>query len=405
MDLIIGVIKETWILFLQMSFYLVLGFLVAGFIHILLKPQLVFRHLGEKGIPSILKAVLFGVPLPLCSCGVLPPAATLLKSGATKGSVIAFLISTPTTGIDSIFATYGLLGGIFTLFRIVISIIMGFIAGLFTDIFSKQEQQFDQDNLSKISCSETTVAGVFRYAFIELYGSIAKWIFWGVLVGGIITYLIPDEFVSGITVNRYLTYLLMLGVGIPLYVCAISSIPIAASLIFKGLSPGAGLIFLIAGPATNTVTMFFVAKTLGKKGFIIYLSTVITGAILSGFLLDTMVINYNINISEVFHRHRDFSLLSYLSTFLLIGISINSIIVNVKRRIIPGKSKNCFIFNIPNISCVNCAKKIINNLGSLDGVKNVEVDVKKKKVRVCSEFDNKTKIKEKLDSIGYPVSE
>ncbi|MCX7705818.1 MAG: permease [bacterium] len=402
MNHIAGIIREAWTLFLQMSFYLVLGFLFAGFIHIFLKTEFIFKHLGKKGISSIIKAVLFGVPLPLCSCGVLPPASTLYKYGATKGSVIAFLIATPTTGIDSIFATYGLLGGIFMIFRIGVSIIIGFFAGVLTDIFPKDELT-DRKNIleDSISCSESTIPAAFRYAFVELYGSIAKWIFWGVLIGGTISYLVPDEIISGYTDNRWLTYLLMLVVGLPLYVCATGSIPIAASLIAKGMSPGAGLVFLIVGPATNSVTMLFVEKMLGKKSFIIYITTVIVGSILSGFLFDTIVNNYSINVSESFHKHKDFSLLSYLSSFLLIGFSLNSMIEVLRKKVVCRRCKYHFIFSVPDISCSNCAKRIKDGLYSIKGVKNVEVNVNRKEVRICSEFDNKAEIKKILAATGY----
>jgi len=389
-----------------MSVYLVLGFIVAGFIHIFLKPETVFRHLGMPGIFSIVKAVLFGAPLPLCSCGVIPSAASLYKSGASRGSVIAFLISTPTTGIDSIFATYGLLGGIFMFFRIIATIVIGFAAGIIIDVFSKEkifsEKQLDGKNFL---CSDSTIVGGLKYAFIELYGSVAKWIFWGVLIGGIISYLVPEAFVSRYFNNRYITYLLMAAVGTPLYVCATGSIPIAASLVAKGLSLGAGLVFLIAGPATNTITMLFVGKTLGRKGFIIYIISIIIGAIFFGWLLDMIAGSFSISISEISHRHERFSVISYISSFVLIIFAINSGIAAIKQKFITRKMGNCFVFSVPDVSCANCEKKIKKVLSSVDEIKSVDVDLKRKKVRICSTSDNTEKIKEILASVGYPVSE
>ncbi|MCM8788237.1 MAG: permease [Candidatus Omnitrophica bacterium] len=407
MFLIFGIIKEAWNLFLQMSFYLALGFVVSGIISAFFKPETILKHLGRKGIVSVLKAVMLGVPLPLCSCGVLPPAATFYKSGASKGSVVAFLSSTPVTGIDSIFATYGLLGGLFMFCRIIASVLIGIVAGILVDIFSKEkkstERQGEQDNFS---CSELTIIGRLKYAFTEIYGSIAKWIFWGVLIGGIISYLVPDQFLSVHLGNRYLTYFLMLIIGVPLYVCATGSIPIAASLIAKGISPGAALIFLITGPATNTVTMLFVAKTLGKKSFIIYTITIVIIAFLSAMGLDAIISNYGIRFFEIQHRHNNFLLVSYISALILIGFAVSFMIDAARKKILLKKKyRYRFVFNVPEISCANCAKKIHNKISSVEGIKIVNVDVKKKRVEICSELSNKEEITRILASIGYPVSE
>lgn len=406
MDLIFGIIKETWNLFLQMSFYLVLGFFVAGFIHIFLKPEIIFRHLGEKNVLSIVKAVLFGVPLPLCSCGVLPPAATLYKSGASKGSVIAFLSSTPVTGIDSIFATYGLLGGVFMFCRIIASILIGIVAGILVDIFSNEKRDIEkQVEQNKIFCSTSTILGGIKYAFTELYGSIAKWIFWGVFIGGVISYLVPEQFFLAHLNNRYISYLLMFVAGIPLYVCATGSIPVVATLIAKGISPGAGLIFLITGPATNTVTMLFVAKTLGRKSFIIYVITIIIVSLSLAFAFDAVLADYGIRIAELQHRHTNFIFVSYLSALVLIGFALNFIAAETRKKIVSRNCKYFFDFAIPDISCSNCAKRISSNLYTIEGIKNVEVDIKRKRVRVCSDRFNEEEIKEKLASIGYPIAD
>ncbi|MCM8814586.1 MAG: permease [Candidatus Omnitrophica bacterium] len=407
MDLIFGIVKETWNLFLQMSFYLLLGFVVSGIISAFFNPEIILKHLGGKGIMPIVKAVIFGVPLPLCSCGVLPPAATFYKSGASRGSVIAFLSSTPVTGIDSIFATYGLLGGFFMLCRIIASVLIGIVAGVLVDIFSKEKKNAEkQPEQGNFSCSKTTIAGGLKYAFTEIYGSIAKWIFWGVLIGGIISYIVPDRFLSGHLDSRYLTYLLMLVVGVPLYVCATGSIPIAASLIAKGISPGAALVFLITGPATNTVTMFFIARTLGIKSFIIYIIVIVVIALLSAIGLDAIVGNYGISISETQHRHNNFLLVSYISALILIGFAVYFMITEARKKFsVRKKYRNCYIFNVPEISCANCAKKIQDRISSIEGVKIVDVDVKKKRVKIYSEISNREEITRMLASIGYPVSE
>jgi len=251
-----------------MSPYLLVGFIVAGFLSFFIKKEIIFRHLGKPGFLSVFKAVLFGVPLPICSCGVIPPAATLHKSGASNGSVVAFLISTPTTGIDSIIATYGLLGGIFMFFRLAASVFIGLIAGIIIDVFQKNEKISKKTDFQRdFSCQELTPLEGLKYAFTELYASVAKWIFWGVLIGGAISYLVPDGFLSGKIGSRYLEYFFMLAAGIPLYVCATGSIPIVASLIAKGMSAGAGLIFFNNRSCNQHSYNAFCRKNPWKKRF------------------------------------------------------------------------------------------------------------------------------------------
>jgi len=406
MEIVKGLVKEVWLLFFQMSPYLFGGFLFAGIIHNFLKPSRIIHHLGKPGFISIAKAVLFGVPLPLCSCGVVPPAASLYKSGASKGATIAFLISTPTTGIDSIFATYGMLGGIFTLFRIAASIIIGFIAGLISDIFSRKTEKTSNIEVFDQTDNDPFLFDAIRYAFGELYGSVSKWIFWGVLIGGVISYFVPENIFSASFDNLWISYIIMLIFGLPLYVCATGSIPIAASLMAKGISPGACLIFLIAGPATNTVTMMFVGKNLGRKSFVIYLASIIAGSVLFGLVLDKFMIESGTKMPLLQHHHSEISnIISYVCSIFLISVSIFSIARTMKVKFFVKKAPYCFTFYIPDISCENCAKKITDILLSIEGVKSVDLNIKRKKVRICTDFPDNEKLKKILASSGYPVSQ
>jgi len=407
-ETITGIIKEIWNLFMAMSAYLVFGFLVAGIVRIFLKPEKIFKHLGNRGFSSILKAVLFGVPLPLCSCGVLPPAAGLYKSGAGKGATLAFLISTPTTGIDSILATYGLMGGIFMLFRILASVVIGFVAGIISDIFSGKQ---DRSVIKQVPAVNERLSGawikeVLRYGFGEIYQSTARWIFLGVIMGGLISYLVPEQILSMYSSNRWMTYLIMLVVGLPLYVCATGSIPIAASLAAKGISPGACLVFLIAGPATNTVTMFFVGKTLGKKQLAIYLGSIVIGAVLFGLLLDKLSFSFNVGIHPLHHSHNKLmETLSLMSSLILIGVFFVSIFNQTKTKFLKTKGNFCFVYKVPDISCQGCVRNIKNILLSENGIRSVKVDIKNKQVRICADFNDQKKLKQLLAQAGYPVSE
>lgn len=188
MDIIAGILKESWLLFFRLGIYLVMGFIVAGIIHQFLTPKTVVRHLGKPNFMSVLKATVLGVPLPLCSCGVIPPATSLRMAGASMGATLAFLISTPTTGIDSILATYGLLGWFFMVFRIFASVLIALTAGGLGNVFLPSGTVQPE----KCSACEITekqgfsIKEVFRYGFSELYPVTEKWIFAGVILGGAI---------------------------------------------------------------------------------------------------------------------------------------------------------------------------------------------------------------------------
>lgn len=298
---LIGVLAASWELLLEMSPYLLLGFLFGGILHIFVSVQKIAKHLGGASFWSVLKATLVGIPLPLCSCAVIPTAASIRQSGASKGATLAFLISTPTTGVDSILATYSLLGPIFTLYRIAASFLAGFAAGVGANVFDK-DKPGDRDKISNnncVVCGNSTddehthgfwvrARAMVAYSFGELVGDIGKWLVIGTLIGGAIAYFIPPQIIGTYFKSPILQMLVMLAVGVPLYICATGSLPIAAALVAKGISPGAALVFLIAGPATNATTITVVGKTLGKRSLIIYLTSIAIVSLGLGFLYNVI---------------------------------------------------------------------------------------------------------------------
>ena len=297
-DLSLGIIKESYILLNKMSPYLLFGFMFAGGLHIFFSQETVARHLGKSNAFSVIKAAVFGIPLPLCSCGVIPAAMSLRKEGASRGSVLSFLISTPTSGVDSIIATYALLGGIFTVYRILASFVTGVISGLLANFLIKDEEPVKKVEATKCKMCEAggheghthsfmdKIKGMFHYAFIDLIKDSGGMLLLGILVGGIIMFFIPEEFIRTYLGSGFKAMIAMLIVGIPMYVCATASIPIAAALMLKGMNPGAAFVFLVAGPATNIVTMMVIFKSMGRKALVIYLSSIAVCSVLLGYLLD-----------------------------------------------------------------------------------------------------------------------
>lgn len=304
MELLNGIIKESYLLFYKMAPYLVFGYLFAGILHIFVRTETISRHLGTSSVGSVVKASLFGIPLPLCSCSVIPAAMSLRKEGASRGAVLSFLISTPTTGVDSIFATYSLLGGLFTIYRVIASFVTGVLSGIVANLLIKEEPKADTSakeecHLCKGDSREhqheghnhgilEKIKGVFSYAFIDLLEDTGVALLVGIIIGGAISFFMPEDFIATYLGKGLVAMLVMLLVGIPMYVCATASIPIAAALMLKGLEPGAAFVFLVAGPATNIVTMSVVAKNIGKAALAIYLGSIALSSIGLGLGLNVL---------------------------------------------------------------------------------------------------------------------
>lgn len=293
--LILNILIEFWLVLGELSPYLIFGFFVAGILYVFISPETVRKHLGKNKISSVFKASLLGVPLPLCSCSVIPVATSLKKSGATRGATTSFLISTPQTGVDSIIVTYGILGPIFAIVRPIVAFISGIIGGILVDLFAPEKvtiKENDAQNEVISCCAEHTnsnkVIKALHYGFVTLPKDIGGSLFVGVFAAGLITALIPADFFVKYLSSGIVTMFIIVLFSIPIYVCSTSSVPIAAALILKGLSPGAALVFLIAGPASNAATISTIWTILGKKVTFIYLSTMIITAVGSGLLIDQL---------------------------------------------------------------------------------------------------------------------
>ena len=293
--------KEVLSLINEMSPYLLLGFFFAGVMHAFIPGMVYNRYLGGKGFKSVFYGALFGVPLPLCSCGVLPTAMSLRKQGASKGATASFLISTPETGVDSIIATYSVLGLPFAVIRPVAAFCNAIMGGWLINKFG------DKDEVVPVGASATTccchhkqeethhegflgkMREALRFGFVEMIEDIGKWLVIGLVIAGLITVFVPDEFFALFRGNTQLSMLLVLCIAIPMYICATGSIPIAVALMMKGLTPGAALVLLMAGPACNMASILVINKTLGRKSLVLYLVSIITMAILWGHVVDYLL--------------------------------------------------------------------------------------------------------------------
>jgi uncharacterized membrane protein YraQ (UPF0718 family) len=325
---------NTWYMVAEMAPYLIFGFAIAGLLHILIRKEQVQRLLGKPGLGAVFKACLIGVPMPLCSCSVIPVAAALHKSGASRGATAAFLSSTPQTGVDSMLATYSLMGGLFATVRVVVAFVSGIVTGFLIELFCNNRVEDSspasslspnltpnpnpQSTPSKITSMSKTpqvsalkpqvsspqpsrLSTALRYGFINLPADLAVALLVGLALAGLITTLLPPDLISGPISTGPLAFLLATVISLPLYICATASIPMAYALMAAGLSPGAALIFLIAGPATNTATVISLWKMLGHKATLIYLGSLIVIAWIAGWLLNSTLGTQTIEHSM--HQH------------------------------------------------------------------------------------------------------
>lgn len=338
------VLVESWNVLCLSAPYMLFGFFVAGLLKAFIPDDFIARHLGGNGRTSLLKAALFGVPIPLCSCGVLPAAAGIRKQGANKGATTAFLIATPETGVDSISVTWALLDPLMALFRPVAAFFTAIVTGQLVRIFDPEVRIVENRSVSlekiPIFNSKQTpdnkqktcrvgrksnfyerLRGGLQFAFGDLFRDISGWFFLGVVIAGLISVFVSPELVEHWLGNPFVAMLVMLVVATPLYVCATASTPIAAALVLKGLNPGAALVFLLAGPATNAAALSVITKIVGKRATAIYLIGIMLASFGLGFAIDAIYSFTDLSAgwhAIVQEEHRTFP--GTLSALTLLGL-------------------------------------------------------------------------------------
>jgi hypothetical protein len=428
--------EEVWFLLLQMAPWLLFGLVFAGLLKVYFPQKHIDKYLGKSNFKSAFNASLLGVPLPLCSCGVIPTAISFYKNGASKGATNSFLISTPQTGVDSIFATYSMLGWPFALLRPFVAFFTGVAGGVLTNLLIKEKPKkplkqsspfagfkIDAVSLGKAGttcnddsckCNEPktedkrhALIRAADYAFVELLQDISKWLILGFLIAALISVVLPNDFFSSFKGLGLIEILLVLAASVPIYICATGSIPIAAVLLMKGVSPGAALVFLMAGPATNVATIAVLGKTMGRKSLIIYLSTIIGGAIVFG-LLTNWLIPANFILSKMVHIHgngEEHEMLPYwleLSSAFLLIFSIAGgyfySIINKKNKM--SKVEGITV-KVTGMTCSHCEATVKRNLEALNGITSVIADNKSNTVKITGSDINLEKVKATVNGLGY----
>jgi len=426
-------IKQFFFDFIQilneMSPYLLLGFFFAGLLKVAIPQKFIDKYMGQKSGRSVLNASLLGIPMPLCSCGVIPTGISFYKSGASKGSSVSFLISTPQTGVDSILVTYSLLGLPFAIIRPIIALVTGYVGGVLANRYDKKENGIESNNTNETEtcnseCGDncetkseeqhSKLYTMFKYAFVDFLQDISKWLIIGLVLAALISVAIPDDFFSNYVGNDFIGMLVILIASVPLYICATSSVPVAAVLLMKGVSPGAALVFLMAGPATNAATITVLNKVLGRKTTFAYLISIIMGALVFGLLIDYSLPREWFTLKGL-HSHMGaheghFSLPIWLQWGS--SISLTLLIINgyIQKMILKRKTLSStdtkmetedLLVGVLGMSCNHCKNSVEKHISALPNIKTADVNLEQKRLRIQGEKIDLSIIQKEIESLGF----
>ena len=362
----------VWEVLLELAPWLLLGALVSALLHKFLPADFMHRNLRGRG--AVAKAVLFGVPLPLCSCGVIPAGIGLKKDGASDGASIGFLIATPQTGIDSVFVAASMLGWPFALFKVAAAGATGLVGGWLTDRFGGQG--FDEAPAPHEHADRTWRSALDHG--LLLIRSIWGWLVFGVLASAAITVLVPETWLAALGTHGGLPAMfIVLLIAIPLYVCATASVPIAAALVAGGMPAGAALVFLMAGPATNVATLGAIKKTFGTRTTAIYLGTILVGSIGLGWAF-----GFLIEAATTTHAHEHGAAWWATASAVVLVVMLGAFAMDDLRRKLTTPSTNALDIGVEGMTCGGCSSRLERVLGKLEGVDKATVVLDTKRAHV-----------------------
>lgn len=413
----------------QMSPYILLGFILAGMLHVFIRPDTMSRHLSGHGWRPVVKAALLGIPLPLCSCGVLPTAVALRRQGASKGASTSFLIATPQTGVDSIAATYALLGLPFAIVRPIAALVGSVAGGMAVDRSDKDGDNDMPVTASATACSDgccqsaaeaeaprgfiNKMCAAVKYGLTDMVASVGKWLVIGLVVAAVITVAVPDSLFLSLAEYPRLAMLVMVAVAVPMYVCATGSIPIAMSLMLKGLTPGVGFVLLMAGPAANFASVMVLSKSLGRRATAVYVLSVVVTAILFGLLIDYLLPAQWFAIGgaadTIAHCHVEWPWFPTLCSALLVALLLRAFVAGAaERRRFRKESNNTSttdttmqkVYKVNGMACAHCKATVEKAVGAVAGVSSVAVDLPTGRVAVDGAYDPKA-VAEAVTNAGF----
>ncbi len=423
---------ELWSILLELAPSLLIGLLIAGLIHAYVPSAVIRRGLSRPDLGSVVRASLVGVPLPLCSCGVIPTALGLRRQGASPGAATSFMISTPQTGVDSILVTAAFLGWPFAIFKLIAAFVTGVIGGVLVNRTAPAEPaasdaaEADSTDDDRPQGRLARIIEAVRYAVFDLLGAINTWLIIGVLAAALVTAITPADFFAGRPwAGGLLGMLVMLAIALPLYVCTTASVPIAASLIAAGLPAGSALVFLMAGPATNLVTIGAVYRTLGARVLSVYLGTVVVMSLGFGLLFDQLLTS--VPVQTLTHEHQQgwlpaLSALLLLALMAMLGLrqyrarrqaqarlaSVQAAEAGMQTDARPGLDTSAaggrMILNVKGMTCGHCVATVKQALESIEQVNEASPDLATGQVVIRGGFVETSALEQAIESAGFQVA-
>ena len=398
----------------EMSPYVLLGFLIAGILHVFVNEVLLTRHLSGNGWKAVVKAAAIGIPLPLCSCGVLPTAVSLRRQGASKAATTSFLIATPQTGLDSIAATYSLLGLPFALIRPIAALTGALFGGVAVGKLAPDKNMNPNHSGSPIENENREslfkkLKNSIRYGFFDMVDTMGKWLVIGLVIATLITIFVPDSFFVGLRQYPLVAMIAVVLIAVPMYICATGSIPIAMSLMLKGLSPGVAFVMLMAGLAANFASILILDKTQGRKATVIYVASVIITAIAFGLLIDFLLPSSWFTINAATDNHNAHMHMGWFETICSITLVSLLLFSFVKKFASKSKFKNISqtdmtkTFKIEGMNCSHCKASVEKAISGVEGVDSVEVDLSSGLATISGEIED-DKITEAVRLAGFDIS-
>lgn len=448
--MILDWIENYWHALLMMSAemapYLLLGFFIAGLLRVFVPKTLYSKHLAPRNMKSVVKAAALGVPLPLCSCGVIPTAVGLRKEGASHGACTSFLIATPQTGVDSIIATYSLMGLPFAIVRPLAALFTAIFGGWLTNTYAREDEKRSEASAADgndascdcgceghhhdhgCSCGKENDAPrsfgrkmleALDYAFVDMMQDVGKWLVVGLLIAALITVAVPNEWLAALHDYKLLNMLLVLAVAIPMYVCATGSIPIAVSLMAKGLTPGAALVLLMAGPAVNSASMLVIGKVFGRRTLWLYILSIVIGAVLFGLGIDYLLPQEWFAVQSrimgaCHHQAAGLSATDWIWMGLLAALLVNALgrqwwSTRHHRHECcchehhSDEAREAVIYSVSGMNCNHCKANVERAIRSVEGVEDVEVSLAAATATVTGRHDSEALIRQ-VKSFGYEAA-
>jgi uncharacterized membrane protein YraQ (UPF0718 family)/copper chaperone CopZ len=393
-----GLFEAMWQVLLALAPWMLLGMAIAGLLHGLVPRDFIRRHLG--GGSGVAKAVALGVPLPLCSCGVIPAGIGLKRDGASSGAAVGFLISTPQTGVDSVLVTASFLGWPFALFKVVAAGVTGLVGGWITDAATPVAPE-PVDGVPAGEAGRLGWREMLDHA-LDILRTIWRWIVFGVVASAAIEVFVPDRWFTTIAGwGDAPAILAALAVSVPLYVCATASVPIAAALIAGGFPTGAALVFLMAGPATNVATIGAIFRAFGGRTLSIYLATIIVGSVGFGLAFD-FLLDPGTAATTMQHEHAPWWAVASAIVFcgLMLWFAVEDLRDRLGRRTAGGAREATIEVAVAGMKCGNCASKLGRELRREQGVFAVDITVEPGRAVVRGVIDE-ARVRAAVERAGF----